>query len=271
MPAPGVTWLASYPKSGSTWLRFICFHLVNDRSPTDSRELDAHINSRTTDLADRPGAFVKTHAAVDALGDLLPLSRTAIYVHRHPLDVLCSALNYDMLTGGADLSMRADAASRDSWIEGYLAEGGHPPWRRSPYFAGSWTENVESWTGGAALPFVPLTLSYDDLADRPDETILRIADHIGLACDPARARRCAEATGFQALRRFEERELAAARASGAPQGRFSGEARLRAASEGLRFFNSGRSGGFRDILTAEQIRRGRNAFGPAAEALGYVF
>ena len=60
-----ITWLASYPKSGNTWLRFIVHHLLfgplEATADLQRRIPDAHKVGRWADVPDGGSLFVKTH------------------------------------------------------------------------------------------------------------------------------------------------------------------------------------------------------------------
>ena len=107
-------WLVSYPKSGNTWFRFVIFYLFHGRLPSSSSELDIGFNSklpvRTADWAK------KSHAQFDPLKPHLQPTDRIIYVYRHPLDVLQSALNYALLND--EISDGAD--DRQKWINRYI-------------------------------------------------------------------------------------------------------------------------------------------------------
>ncbi len=116
----GITWLASYPKSGNTWVRFILSNAifgpadksidVNRRIPDLHRRLPDDRLARAGDGSDDGAPLLaKTHFE---LSDAHPeLSRTdrALHIVRNPRDVLLSALNYRRLNGvtEAQLSDRA--------------------------------------------------------------------------------------------------------------------------------------------------------------------
>ena len=123
---PGIIWLASYPKSGNTWLRaFLANYLANAVRPVPINDLPNFIlgdnlllhyeqftNRKAEDLSDedftrlrprihewfarsrREDVFVKTHNAVSKVHGvpLITPSVTAgaIYVIRNPMDVAVS-------------------------------------------------------------------------------------------------------------------------------------------------------------------------------------
>src|SRR5262249_13598624 len=166
-----IVWLASYPKSGNTWLRAFLHNLLADpreaydinalhtfcvsdsqamwynrfdpRPPTQMTDEDvAQIRPRVhhafTELGAGP-VFVKTHMAMGILAgtQLITVaeSAAAIYLVRNPLDVVISHSHHY----GGDL---------DSTIDLLAAEGTmtKPSETHVAEYHGSWSEHVQSWT-----------------------------------------------------------------------------------------------------------------------------
>jgi aryl sulfotransferase len=268
-----MNWLASYPKSGNTWLRFLVYVLATGRPPEHSREVDDFANSRPAPASGPLPDYKKTHCEMSALEPAWSRTRSGIYVCRHPLDTLCSTLNYDVLTGQIDpesAGREAEATWKRDRIDAYLTHAGAPEWIAGDRNYGSWIENVTSWAI-EPTPFPVLTLRYEDMLADTRATVVRIAAFLGIEASETAIAAAIEATGFDALRRMEDAEIAAANAAGHAMGRFSGDERRKAAAHGVRFFNSGRSGRYRDILTPEQVARGQAVFGETAARLGYEF
>lgn len=259
---PPVVWLASYPKSGNTWFRFALFHLLHGRMPATSRELDAVFNSR---LPVTPGERLKkSHAHKSVLEAEMSAQDKVIYIVRHPLDVMQSSLNYAVLNGETGVA----STCRQGWIDAFIDHAGHLPWSGPPYSAGSWNDNVEGWISD--LSGRVLVIRYED-ALRNSRTILAdCAKFLALEVSSASIEACADATAFDRLRAFEERELETARKLNTPQGRFSIPPRLAAAETGARFFNKGKSGTYRDILSADHILAAWERFQRVATKLGYT-
>lgn len=266
----GRCFVASYPKSGNTWLRFIVFHLVNKRQPKSSEELDALVNSaRDGPVMGSGGPFRKTHARPSAIAALMSRSVKAIHIVRHPLDVMRSAANFARLTGegppgdGAELD-----AWRAEWLEAYARAGGHPPWVGAPFFYGTWADNTSEWRSLDSVPM--LRLRFEDLLQDPAATVLVIARFLEIDVGPAEIVDCVDKTSFQAMKAFEDCEMKRARELGRSIGRFSQPARLRAAESGVRFFDKGSSGSYRQAIPAPIAALAWDAMRPVAETLGYT-
>ncbi len=257
-----IIWLASYPKSGNTWFRFVLFHLHHARMPENSRELDNFISSKIP--AEESGAmhFCKTHASFHRLAQWRDRSNKAIYIYRHPLDVMQSALNYAHLTGELE-----DGVNEAVWIENYLSAGGNPLWQCQPYDSENWNQNVQSWLSAADFPV--LLIGYEQALIDPEITVARISEFLALHASHKNQARCALETSFTKLKEFEENELKRAISDGVPQGRFSTEARLKSSRSGVRFFNKGTSGNYQDLFTPSQCERAWANFSSVATKLNY--
>lgn len=264
--------LASYPKSGNTWLRFLVYVLTAGKSPETSRDVDDFANSRRVEASGPLPQFRKTHCLLSALSRDWPRTRCAIYVYRHPLDVLCSTLNYDDLTGQieADPDPAVEAVRKQDRIDSFLSNAGAPEWISGDRNYGNWLDNVSGWVL-EPTPFPVLALRYEDILSDPRSSVARIAEFLSIEATDSLVTLAIASTRFDTLRSMEAAEIAAANDAGRAMGRFSGEERRRAAARGVRFFNSGQSGQYRDILTRQQIERGRSTFGDVAHRLGYHF
>ena len=258
-----VLWLVSYPKSGNTWFRFVLFHLQHGRMPESSRELDQQFNSK---LPVKPGErFKKSHATVAGLAEHRRAVDKAIYIVRHPLDVLQSSLNYDILNG----DLLPEKSAKDTWIDAYIRTAGNPAWTGEPFNAGSWNENVRGWMDEAAEDV--LVIRYEESLTDPVAGVMACAAFMEVPVTEKEIAVCVEATSFDRLRIFEEEEQALARERRTPQGRFSSAARTSAAEQqGVRFFNKGKSGTYRDVLDTDRVDRAWEAFADVAASLGYL-
>ena len=279
---PHITWIASYPKSGNTWLRFIIFWLHHRRLPYSSPELDTFASSRLPAYVDdapdfcrsiRPRAadsdvnapvYCKTHASASAVSQLGERNKQAIYVVRHPLDVMQSALNYARLTGEIDPS--DDGVE---WTEQFIVNGGNPLWFNPDYATGSWAGNAEGWFLSPPMP--TLFVKYEDLISDAEGNIKRIAVALDIDLEQGIAAECAQATAFDQLRAFEQAEISSARSAGQKVGRYSTPERLRAAESGAHFFNRGKPSSYRDVFNASQLERAWAVVEKTAVKFGYAF
>lgn len=255
-------WLASYPKSGNTWIRsFLAaymrptsvFELRNlaaindsesrivyfedvakkkyaDMTPAEVNSLRRAVQSR---IASRHGAFqlVKTHNAnvrVDGTRLIYPeFSLRAVYVVRNPLDVVDSYADH----AGRTLN---EAIAEMANVRQML--GG--PGTIATQYIGSWSQHVESWLTETAFPVQ--CIRYEDVLSDPIAEFSRLVKFILGEIDEARLSNAIQQTGFESLKDHEIR---------------SGFAERSSASRSGRFFRHGQSGRWPSVLDREQAAR----------------
>jgi len=270
-----VIWLASYPKSGNTWLRAVLDSYLRDGEPVSinrligarrsvSRgEFDEMLGLPSSDLTQEETlslrallnrliveeasvlTFIKVHDAFvrTPAGPLFPEAGTAraVCLVRNPLDVAVSYAHH--LNGSIDHAVsKMNGDKPESQARGiYLV---------LPERIGSWSANVSSWMG-ANLPVH--VARYEDLAANPAEAFGAIVRFVGLDWCPLRLARAVDCARFERLKRQEEQEG-------------FHEKQPTASS----FFRSGRPGGWRTALTGKQVRSLVAAHGPVMDRFGYL-
>ena len=271
-----IIWLASYPKSGNTWLRAFLHNLL--RNPEegydinklddftlgesaygwyrhfDERPLEAYTEAEVAALRPKvhrhlttlfpDSIFAKTHCAV--MEDhgfptvTFDVTAGAIYVVRNPLDV---AISYSHHLG----------ASIDDII-GYMAKArAQVPASNNHVheLLGSWSEHVESWTSkpSAALHVI----RYEDMLMKPQTAFSGIVRFLGLKPPRQRLERAIARSSFRVLQVQERRH------GFKEKGEFAD-----------RFFREGKAGQWRKLLTPEQIDRVVSAHAEQMKRFGYL-
>ena len=269
-----IVWIASYPKSGNTWVRAF-LHALLAPGPFDlGRMAETAANEaaadRFTAIEARPWAawtaedvarvrplaqaalargrtrdvLCKTHlAAMRHRGRPtinLEVTRRAVYIVRNPLDVAVSYADHQ----GLPLDRAIGLLNLDGHVSPATAAHAHEP-------MGSWSQHVASWTGkpGPALH----VLRYEDLHDDPRAAFSGLAAFLRLPAAADRIRRAAETVSFEALARQEARTGFAERSPAQ-----------------ARFFRRGRAGAWRDVLTAGQAARVVEAHRDQMARFGYL-
>jgi len=204
-----IVWLASYPKSGNTWLRAFLANLVANRpQPVPLAELPNYGALEAdpavyTQVAGRPSVelgfdelcallgyvhaaiaaaaprsvFVKTHSMAgvhDGVPLLTPaVTAGAICVVRNPLDVAISMSHHFAIDLDAAIDYLGDERSATGNSELFVSE-----------FLGSWSAHVRSWADieGPRI----LVLRYEDLLDKPAKAFGKVARLVGVDGDRAR-------------------------------------------------------------------------------------
>lgn len=277
----GIVWLASYPKSGNTWLRMFLHNLAADRhQPADINTLeDASIASArlwldevlgfdTADLDDdeaerlRPAVCRwtarhgpaaptghKIHDAFVTTADGEPITgqgatRAVVYIVRNPLDVAPSAAEH----WGCGLDQAIACMGNARFATPGTGRGLALQVRQRLL---SWSGHVASWCDAPGL--AREVLRYEDMLADPLPTFGRAARLLGLPDDRERLERALRFSRFDELARQE--------AAGGFRERSPGAAR---------FFRQGRSGAWRQRLSDAQAARIIGDHGPTMRRFGYL-
>jgi aryl sulfotransferase len=279
MSAPFV-WLASYPKSGNTWLRmFLANRLHVTRAPLGINDIDIGFaaNSRrvfedvvgvaASELSDadidrlRPEAyrllaarasdiiFSKVHDAYVPLPDGRPLfpaevTRAAIYVVRHPLDVAISCAHFF----GADPDTIIERMGDDRYALSDSVRGFHPLLRQH---LGRWCAHVLGWAD--ETPFPTLMVRYEDMWRRPTATFSTVSRFLGWPDAPDAVERAVAACRFERLQEQERAHGFRENHSSAPL-----------------FFRRGRMEQWRGVLSAAQVDRVVRDHHAVMQRFGYL-
>lgn len=274
-----IVWLASYPKSGNTWLRAFLANLIADHTtPLRPDELRGYTDEeastgRFSELAGRPNTelsatelaalrpgvqallaqqargtrLVKTHNfAGEFEGHPLinwQVTAGAIYVVRNPLDVAVSMTHHFGLTPDEAIARLGDDRVASVNDELFVS-----------HFIGSWSTHAKSWADAAKrAPGKVIVLRYEDLLDKPAKCFGKAAGLIGLGQDKARIQRAVKHAGFQTLASLEKRD-----------------GFVEAVDEKTRFFFKGRANQWREALTREQVQRIVDAHREQMQRFKYV-
>lgn len=267
---PGTTWLASYPKSGNTWLRVLLANWYSDAAePADINELapqewspnnPARFASATLLAADELSteeiealrgetnrllagemegtAVVKVHNAYTAAFGA-GVARGAIYVVRDPRDVAPS------LAAHLGVTLDEAIATMNSTVAA-LGRGKGKHRRQLPQPLRDWSGHVRGWLEECDVPVH--VVRYEDLPG----AFGGVLQFLGEAPDAERMERAIRHSRLEELQRqeavhgFKERQSEAA------------------------FFRQGQAGAWRRTLRPEQARRIEAAHGAMMRRLGYL-
>jgi sulfotransferase family protein len=264
---PRIVWLASYPKSGNTWLRFLLGHLrggpIERSDELSARVPDAHKIEDWSRLDPDRVHYVKTHWAFDQV-KVAHRCEGVVQIIRNPFDVLIANFNFYLLTSASEVDVRGGAALerlRRSYVERFIHWRGDLRWL--PLGAGSWPHHVRSWIEAATrLPV--LRLRYEDLLANPAPEVARLVAFLGLEANAQEIKAAIAHSSFGALRALEEREIQARQS-----GLFWRESYDPGHARGQRFVNRGAARFGRDLLTEGERARIARVFRAELELLGY--
>jgi Sulfotransferase domain len=273
-------WIASYPKSGNTWLRIVIHNLLRELAGTDGvqdinklskwsttevrkkdfmRRLGKSVQDASeaeiaatrrlvqADLVqdrERP-VFIKTHNAVANVEGFptinFDVTWAAIYVVRNPLDVAISYAHHSAMPIDEVIDSMADTG----------AMGGGANDRRVYEFMSSWSFHVASWI---SVPHRPvLIMRYEDMLATPERSFGRLATFLRLKLSTEQLRRSIEKSSFDELARQEAQHGFVERPK-----------------KSERFFRSGRAGQWKEVLSPRQVQAITTAHAPMMMRCGYL-
>ena len=271
-----IIWLASYPKSGNTWLRAFLFNLLrNPPKPASINELDQFCIGESAGgwyarragrpiggldmnevMALRPqvhrdftaafpdSVFVKTHNFLgECLGIALhtmDVTAGAIYVVRNPLDVVISMADHFGVGLDDAITRLGDKTAATETTDEHAME-----------FHSDWSTHVESWTAGDNTELH--VMRYEDMLERPQRSFRRLAAFLGLNPPHDRLRKAVKFSSFETLKE-QERKYGFKERSEYSQA----------------FFRSGRKQQWRVLLSPDQIDRIVAQHGVQMQRFGYL-
>jgi len=266
-----IHWLASYPKSGNTWVRMFLaayrygvgninqaaelfkgdtnLYAYQAASPKPVQDLTTHealalrqaaMMHLVAQHASDP-VIVKTHNAAAILNGVElcwePITAGAVYLTRDPRDVVLSYSRHV----GKDVDGTIQLMSED-----YARTSTHGT--KVAHFLSSWSQHVMSWQERENVTAV----RYEDMLADPVKEFSRIVTAVGCTLDEERVAHAVEAVAFDKLKAQEARDGFA-----------------EASNKAGGFFHKGKAGRWRDELTDEQVARIEADHGKVMEALGY--
>jgi hypothetical protein len=256
-----ILWLASYPKSGNTWMRAFLHNLLqNPERPFDINQLTNFTLGESLTpwfkkLDSRPAAeysfeeiaamrpkvhrmmteasadtvFAKIHNMVaESYGHPLvnmEVTAGAIYIVRNPLDVAISYAHHMGVAVDQSIDVLNMSGARTRTDERHVYEQ-----------MGSWTENVVSWT---QTPMPQLhVVRFEDMLHLPLKTFGAVAQFLGFKPPRPRLEKAIRFSSFRVLRQQEQEHGFRERAA-----------------ETREFFRKGETGQWRQVLSEDQVRR----------------
>ncbi len=277
---PPIVWIASFPKSGSTWLRVLIANLkasaaepvdinrlpdltgiASNRGPLDhltlletgllTHEESAILRPRLYEALAAEWAgrihFVKVHDAYTMTAKGEPLmgrgvARGAIYIVRDPRDVAVSLAFSESITIDQSIAMLSPQSSLCGELDRQNSQ------LRQRLLG--WSGHVTSWLEQTDLPMH--LIRYENLQQAPAHTFAEAMRFAGLDAASADVDSAVRHSDFGELRRQEELHSFIERTSRTSP-----------------FFRQGKSGGWRNLMTKDQAQRIGAIHGDVMLRLGY--
>lgn len=266
-----IIWLASFPKSGNTWIRVLLANYFMPKSqapnintlnqfttgdirkdffdralgrPYQGKTIEEWLEVRQKALrliaASKPNHhFVKTHCTTVRMHDMdiIPpeVTAAAVYVMRNPFDLAPSFarhLSADLDSTIERMSSNANIMATDTGLFEPL---------------GRWDDHVNFWTMAPGLPIY--TIRYEDMIANPAKVISALLEKfMRVKVDRPKLAYAVKAASFKSLKK-QEKEL--------------GFAEKPASMES--FFSKGQAGAWKQDLSPEQVGKIRETFAETLE------
>ncbi len=277
----GIVWIASYPKSGNTWIRVFLYHLVRilNGIPREDNELNkldraSMYEGRLFDLyaqlmgkpvtAATPEEIItvrpRVHAAIverapgvtlvkthNVLGQIYGVPIVNLAVSIGSIYVVRDPRDVALSLAhhlGSTVDKAIEVMATPKFATGNTPEGVAEVW-------GSWGEHVYSWAGRPDP--AALVVRYEDMIADPVTQFTAIAHHLRQKPPAETIAEAVSLSGFENLAAAER------------------ENDFRERSERAdRFFRSGRAGEWREKLSEDQARRVVQAHHKEMRQFGYL-
>lgn len=206
-----VNWIASYPKSGNTWLRFMLASYLTGTPVTSVRTKVLNQMIPAVGGMVRSGIpeghldplMVKTHSlpGTKAVAPFAEATRSAVYLVRNPRDVMLSLLRHSGAQPGTE-------QAREFGLT-FIAHHGMPQ-LTDDFEWGSWPQNVRAWATPERVrehfaDIDVLVVRYEDLRADPATAMHKILDHLGAGpADPERLAAAVASTSMDNMRSLEQ-------------------------------------------------------------------
>ena len=268
-----IVWIASYPKSGNTWVRsfltayYFCkegkFDVKNliyiqdypnkqfFKKEVKEGEIHKHWEESQKNLRDQKKIrFLKTHnSLITAFGKDFTkpqYSLGAIYIIRDPRNVITSVKNHnDFKTYDEALKMMQND---DAVISDYSYLNNHA----KTNIINSWRINYQSWLNNNSLR--RLTIRYEDMLQSPKQTFRDIVIFVNTICkfndnfDQDKFNNAIETTSFKKLQALEN------------EGNFLENVYSKHDKRKIKFFNQGPENNWKKNLSDELINKMNNFY-----------
>ena len=278
-----IIWLASYPKSGNTWVRsFLSAYYYSEDGKFDFKLLKNIKQFPSKDFLSRKlrsvdeaaenwliaqkkindqneFCFLKTHNVYGGYkGNNFTtpnFTLGAIYIVRDPRNVLTSLMNHYSLN-------EDDALKMINSIYRNLRDENNNNDYSSYSFISSWANNYKSWKMSKNIN--KLIIKYEDLENQENETFLKILNFTDKLLkkkdkvDKKKFGLAIESTKFDILKKKEEDE-------GFVEAVYSTKD-----SKTKRFFNLGKKNNYKELIKTQTAKAIEKIFRKEMEELGYL-
>ncbi len=231
---PSDIFVSSYPRAGSTWLRFLLYELltgkesnfevVNESIPATGRHY------RSPGILRDGARLIKSHE---------PYQKEygrAVYLVRDVRDVVISEYYFQQLW---ELNIGTFQDFLDDFLEGQINR------------YGSWVDHTNSWLDAQEItPDRILTIRFDELRKETNAALAKLLNFLGSTASNLHIE---QAIANNTMSRMRTKESS-----------------IKFTDSDQNFVRKGKVGGWKNFLTYEQHQQILDKTGPTLERLGYV-
>ena len=235
--------IASYPRSGNTWLRFVLFDILVRGQSSGFDEVnhiipDVGLHKPAIPLLPGEGRLIKTHEPFQKE------YRKAIYLVRDARDVVISEFAYQKALGWISDDF-------DSFVQQFVQGEVNP--------FSAWHEHVPDWLDSPLAKTQNfLLIKFEEMRRNTEQTVAEVLDFLGVDVE---RKVIVDAIANNTVKKMQEKEQRS------PQ--LSSTAPAANSSEESRFIRSGSVAGWRNRLTPAQVESIEEKAGPTLERMGY--
>ena len=282
-----IIWIASYPKSGNTWVRSLLstylysedgnfnFGLLKNILKFPSKKYLKYFTNDFSDIkkvsgywisaqerinlqSENKSIFLKTHSALCTL-EKNPFTnkkntQAVIYIVRDPRNVITSIGNHYSMNIEESYNFIIDKnriLTEDKW--------GGDNFGISEVL-GSWSEHYKSWKN---IKFAPiLNIKYEDLINNTEKSLIEIINFLqkftDIKIDDKKILKTVESCNFENLRKMEKNE-------GFVEAAYSEKSNKK-----VDFFHLGKKNNWKNLLNQEMEKKIREAFHDEMKELNYI-
>jgi hypothetical protein len=242
--------LASFPRSGSTWLRFMLFETLSGEDAgfrkIEHRLPEIHRHGNGLPILEGGGRLIKTHE------NYRDDYKRAVLLVRDPRDVFFSVFAGYKTFGLDTILSKGD---QDSFLEKFFTT--------NVIHSGTWQQHTQSWLESPiAKNGNLLVIRYEDLRKNPEPLIEELLQFVGIKPAPGAIRRAVENNTLQQMRKKEEKEKESGQKSILLGNR-------KHTDDTGRFVRKGSVAGWRDKMTPAQLQLVDQYAGEIMAKLGY--